>query len=512
MTTSEGAKRRGGALPAEAVGSRPLGDRLAAIAPFVVGYGCLDAWGQMVSASVLTSTPVFDQILKYAFALVPPLVLLLFCFRIAPLVRRRHREAIYLFGFAGTLGTFALYLVLDASLSSEWLSAANVLTGVARCFLLICWWERLTALRRADMWLAIGGAIVLGAVISLTTELFPANAEYIFYAFLPLVSTFFLQVRHREGAVEGADHRSERPRGGEGAPGLALGLRQAWAAVPFLLIIVLGLVNIPSEALVVVEHNEGFGEVGLLAVFMQTLRRMSVNLIALGLAYVATRVNIAATFYVAIPVIVLASTLPALGLEFSIGFLHSVSRIGSEMIRYVIVYMLFGIVLERRVPALFCYSLMVLFHCAGTLVGLFVALVLGHSGAPLALVFLMVLIVVMLLVMGAQQRGEFALGCSSTPRQDPQVGAKASSEEAAEHLAPQLEELLEAFAARYHLTRRERDVMELWVKGYTTAYIEEQLCVSKSTVKTHVNHIYEKTGANSKEALIMLFDGFCKRD
>lgn len=151
MTTSEGAQRKGGALPAKTGGSRPLGDRFAAIAPFAIGYGCLDAWGQMVSASVLTSTPVFDQILKYVFALVPPLVLLLFCFRIAPLVRRRHREAIYLFGFAGTLGTFALYLVLDASLSSEWLSAANVLTGIARCFLLICWWERLTALRRADM-------------------------------------------------------------------------------------------------------------------------------------------------------------------------------------------------------------------------------------------------------------------------------------------------------------------------------------------------------------------------
>lgn len=511
MTASEGMGQANRASSAVAKSPRSLKARLAAVAPFVIGYGCLDAWGQMVSASVLTSTPVFDQILKYVFALLPPLVLLLLCSRIAPLVRRRHREVIYLFGFAGTLGTFALYLVLGAAISAEWLSVANVLTGVTRCFLLICWWERLTSLRRADMWLAIGSAIVLGAIISLTSELFPANAEYVFYALLPLVSTIFLQVRHREGTVASGGGNADRPHANEAVTVPALSLNQALRAVPFLLIIVLGLVNIPSEALVVVEHNEGFGDVGLLAVVVQTVRRMSVNLIALGLAYVATRVNMAAVFYVAIPVIVLASTLPALGLEFSIGFLHSVSRIGSEMIRYVIIYLLFGIVLERKVPALFCYSLMVLLHCAGTLAGLFVALVLGENGGPLALVFLMVLIVVMLLVMGAQQRGEFALADQGRPS-DGADDAPADAEGAASPSVPSAEALLSAFAARYHLTRREQDVMELWVKGYTTAYIEEQLCVSKSTVKTHVNHIYEKTGANSKEALIVLFDQFSKGD
>lgn len=71
---------------------------------------------------------------------------------------------------------------------------------------------------------------------------------------------------------------------------------------------------------------------------------------------------------------------------------------------------------------------------------------------------------------------------------------------------------MDAFAAHYGLTKREHAVMELWVKGHTTAFIEEQLCVSKHTVKTHVTHIYEKTGVNSKESLILLFEQFRSND
>lgn len=495
--------------------SRSLSARLADIAPFFVGYGCLDAWGQMTSASVLTSSPAFEQLVKYVSALLPPLVLLLLAFRLAPLVRRRHREAVYLFGFAGTLGTFALYLILGGSLDAEWLPCANVLISVARCFLLVCWWERLTTLRIGDMWAALGCAVVLGALVNLGAELIPANAEYVLFGALPLVSTVFLQIRHREGAdADAADGTGKRgSRDVSRAPMPTA--RQALTAVPLMLIIVLGLANIPSEALVVMEHSAGYGDVGTVAVVMQTFRRMAVNLAALGLAYLAVRVNITATFYVAIPAIMLAAFFLALGFDSSVGVLHSVSRTGSEMIRYIIVYLLFRIALQGRVPALFCYSLMVLFHCAGTLAGLCVALALGSDGMLMALVFMVVLVVAMLLVVGAQQRGEFALAPTlspgaASPAEDGAASEASTPADRVSQPAPDREELLAAFAAHHGLTQREGEVMELWVKGHTTAFIEEQLCVSKYTVKTHVNHIYEKTGTNSKEGLIVLFDRFCK--
>ncbi|MBS6940213.1 MAG: helix-turn-helix transcriptional regulator [Slackia piriformis] len=59
-----------------------------------------------------------------------------------------------------------------------------------------------------------------------------------------------------------------------------------------------------------------------------------------------------------------------------------------------------------------------------------------------------------------------------------------------------------------NLTPREREVCSLWVRGHTAAHIERRLCVSKSTVKTHVSHIYEKAGVSSREELIAAFEEF----
>lgn len=67
-------------------------------------------------------------------------------------------------------------------------------------------------------------------------------------------------------------------------------------------------------------------------------------------------------------------------------------------------------------------------------------------------------------------------------------------------------EKIHALARAYQLSPREVDVMELWGTGHTSSYIEEQLYIAKSTVKTHLSHIYEKTGTASKEELLQLIE------
>jgi DNA-binding CsgD family transcriptional regulator len=47
------------------------------------------------------------------------------------------------------------------------------------------------------------------------------------------------------------------------------------------------------------------------------------------------------------------------------------------------------------------------------------------------------------------------------------------------------------------LTRREREVVELLGRGMPPAQIAATLCVSRSTIKTHVAHVRQKTGAGS---------------
>lgn len=51
---------------------------------------------------------------------------------------------------------------------------------------------------------------------------------------------------------------------------------------------------------------------------------------------------------------------------------------------------------------------------------------------------------------------------------------------------------------------RETEIMTLFAKGRNLAHIQEQLCLSKSTVSTHRQHIYQKFGVHSSQEMIDL--------
>ena len=53
------------------------------------------------------------------------------------------------------------------------------------------------------------------------------------------------------------------------------------------------------------------------------------------------------------------------------------------------------------------------------------------------------------------------------------------------------------------LTARERDVLYLVVEGLTNAEIAKQLIVSVDTVKTHLKHIYSKSGVQDRAHLVI---------
>lgn len=60
-----------------------------------------------------------------------------------------------------------------------------------------------------------------------------------------------------------------------------------------------------------------------------------------------------------------------------------------------------------------------------------------------------------------------------------------------------------AMAARdFDLTRREEEILLLLLDGRSFASIAGELFISDNTVKTHVRHIYRKTGVNRKEDLV----------
>lgn len=65
---------------------------------------------------------------------------------------------------------------------------------------------------------------------------------------------------------------------------------------------------------------------------------------------------------------------------------------------------------------------------------------------------------------------------------------------------------LDAFAAAYEISPRERDVLALWLAGRGMKYIENELFISESTVKSHLRSIYRKCDTHNRDETISLFE------
>lgn len=64
----------------------------------------------------------------------------------------------------------------------------------------------------------------------------------------------------------------------------------------------------------------------------------------------------------------------------------------------------------------------------------------------------------------------------------------------------------EIVANTYLLSRRESEVVYYLARGYKSSHIQQQLCISEGTAKTHIRHIYRKLNIHSQQDLIHLID------
>lgn len=68
--------------------------------------------------------------------------------------------------------------------------------------------------------------------------------------------------------------------------------------------------------------------------------------------------------------------------------------------------------------------------------------------------------------------------------------------------------VLDLMAAEYALTRRELEVVVLLLKGLTNDEIQERLCISEGTLKTHLRHIFRKLDVSNRKELLVGFTQF----
>ena len=106
--------------------------------------------------------------------------------------------------------------------------------------------------------------------------------------------------------------------------------------------------------------------------------------------------------------------------------------------------------------------------------------------------------------------GQLTQNSESSPDQ-----VKAASEE-----APDINEAVEeagnkrgSFTRRcdelseqFSLSTREREAFFYLAKGHNAAFLTEKLCISRSTAKTHINHIYKKMGIHTQQELLNMVE------
>lgn len=115
-----------------------------------------------------------------------------------------------------------------------------------------------------------------------------------------------------------------------------------------------------------------------------------------------------------------------------------------------------------------------------------------------------------ILLLGPLPRFEIMFARKETER--PSATSSKNYEPAAAKIAANLSAqralLIEHFAKEHGLTTRETEIFALMAAGRDVPYIERELVLAKSTVKTHVKHIYAKCGVSSKQDLIDLLEAF----
>ena len=68
--------------------------------------------------------------------------------------------------------------------------------------------------------------------------------------------------------------------------------------------------------------------------------------------------------------------------------------------------------------------------------------------------------------------------------------------------------VLNLMATEYSLTRRELEVVVLLLKGMTNDEIQERLCISEGTLKTHIRHVFQKLDISNRKELLISFTRF----
>ncbi|WP_261433808.1 helix-turn-helix transcriptional regulator [Berryella wangjianweii] len=500
------------------------------------------------------------------------------------------------FGALALVSSGALTLAALAGwgdVPAEAIVGAFALSGVGSC-LRLGWEERFA--QRGVTYAAAGAvlAYLLGFGLFVVVSLLPVPAALAVSLCLPLASWGLMAlsagVLSRASARAGASGAkgASGARGKTGACDAVRGPRSAsfpggvLRRIPLRLMAALALAFFGYGAMRAGGVEGGLAVTGALQSLSPGAPALA-SCSAIVLAWLFYRWKPVFAFYLAFPLIAVASVVPAALDPLGGGVLFSTALVGAEVVKYLVLFALIDLIVRDGLPALVCLAVMRAAQWAGSFLGQASADALGDPGMVTIAVLIALIAGLLVLVgqsfpapMGAaasrdaeEREGGAAEGGSSGGRL-PEPSDRASGaagplglggcgEGSSAHgpgpdagvaepiyageasgarpeapgdaalapgdsaLAPgsdagapgvpdasgadgfrslSLEGRIELMAARCRLSSREREVLAIWATGHTAAYVEERLRISKSTIKTHLNHIYAKTGTRNRDELL----------
>jgi two-component system, NarL family, response regulator LiaR len=86
-------------------------------------------------------------------------------------------------------------------------------------------------------------------------------------------------------------------------------------------------------------------------------------------------------------------------------------------------------------------------------------------------------------------------------------GGSPMSSDIARKIVRQFQKIIPAEKNEYHLTEREKEILELLAKGLTYQQAADKIFISGKTIKKHVYNIYEKLHVNSRTEAVNKYYG-----
>ena len=459
-----------------------------------LGYSAVVAWTKtLFSSPILSGGASHMSMHLWAMATLALFGLVMALFA-GPLQNTRATTAATAAaGIVGAMGTL-LVLVGSPAPSPSLIGAGYALAGMAYAWLLVSWQVEMAkgGIRSAVILFAIA-TTVGGAAFFLEMHI-PREAAAALSISLPAVSAATLVGAGKvpRQSVEAGGGEANRADADLLVTSLAqstMPQRKSWVVTaPWKLLLIVcslffvnGLVR-TSGAL----REIGFSESQQWVSFV--LATVLATCVGAAIASFAHRTKVSHAFSVALPTIA-AGCIIWVAFPDPAPFAGHVIEASGVQVVYVLAWMiLINNSIKFEAPSFGVFSLLCSAQFLGVLLGqtLGAAAILGPDQIAYVSLLLLVIVSVSLVNMSS----------NLSVTQEAIEGTR----------PPSLEERIARLAQDRGLTPRETEILSLWATGHTGPFIQEELSISKNTLKTHLGHIYAKTCTDNREGILSLLD------